>query len=241
MDPSLYEEMSSIQEKHWWYRARRKIISDAISQIRLPKASRILEAGCGPGGNLSMLKQFGDVCAIEPYGPACEIAKAKGVAEVQQSGLPGDIPFKAKFDLIGAFDVLEHIERDVEALESLRVALAPSGRLILTVPAYQWMWSAHDVRNHHVRRYTMQHLRRITETAGFNVERITHFNTLLFPLIAGVRLAQRGLNDSGSASETIPFAPLNATLEAIFGFERFMLRHAHLPFGVSILMVARAI
>jgi SAM-dependent methyltransferase len=240
MDPALYEEMSTIQENHWWYRARRRIIADAIALLPLPKMPRILEAGCGPGGNLAMLSQFGSVCAIEPYGPACKLAKAKNIAEVQQSGLPGNIPFAGGFDLIGAFDVVEHIEQDIQALESLRAALAPAGRLILTVPAYQWMWSAHDVRNHHVRRYTREHLQQTVKAAGYVIERASYFNTLLFPLIAGVRLIQRSLDDNGNSSESIPMQPLNRILEAIFASERFALRYTDVPFGVSILLVARA-
>jgi SAM-dependent methyltransferase len=239
MDPALYHEMSTIQEKHWWYRARRKILSDIIADLQLPETPRILEAGCGPGGNLAMLAQFGEVCAIEPYAPACALAKAKYVGQVEQAGLPGALPFAGTFDLICAFDVIEHIEQDKEALISLRAALAPSGRLILTVPAYQWMWSAHDVRNHHVRRYTRPQLRRVLEAAGFTVERASHFNSFLFPLIAGVRLAQRSLSKSGSSSETIPANPVNTALEALFASERHLLRHMNLPFGVSILLVAR--
>jgi SAM-dependent methyltransferase len=239
MDDSLYEEMAGLQSAHWWYRARRRILASEIARMGLLSNANILEAGCGPGGNLAMLAKFGTVAAIEPYQPARQVAADLNIADVQLAGLPGPLPFERKFDLIAAFDVIEHIREDLAALKSLRSAMAPKGWLLLTVPAYQWLWSQHDVRNHHQRRYTRTNFCRLVEAAGFEVKRSSYFNSHLFPVIAGVRLAQKAFGSNGASNETMPSQAINKILESIFAFERWPLSLMNYPFGVSIMLSAR--
>jgi SAM-dependent methyltransferase len=239
MEATAYLDMAQVQDSHWWYTSRRKILAMLISQLRLPRHAKILEAGCGPGGNLSMLDQFGNVCALEPYGPAAEIARSRGSWLIKSGSLPSGIAYEGPFDLIAAFDVIEHVEQDVEALAALRTRLGANGRLLMTVPACPWLWSAHDEHNHHFRRYTKSLLESRLRSAGFEIERISYFNTLLFPLIAGVRLLQKMLKLKSRAEEITPGPVTNGALATIFGAEKYLLSVMNMPIGVSLFAVAR--
>jgi SAM-dependent methyltransferase len=239
MDATAYADMARVQDTHWWYRARRHILSSVIAALPLTKRAQILEIGCGPGGNLAMLEQFGDVCALEPYGPAADIARSRGNWLIKAGHLPAALDFEGLFDLIAAFDVIEHVEQDVAALAALGTRLGPQGRLVMSVPACPWLWSAHDVRNHHFRRYTRAQLVTRLQEAGFEIERMTYFNSLLFPLIAAVRLLQNLLKISSGAEESTPGPLANKILETIFRAEAGLLKRINFPVGVSLLAVAR--
>ena len=149
MDRRVYDRMAEHDSTHWWYRARRDILADYLTREgRLPKEARILEIGCGTGHNLPMLAQFGRVDAIEIDPAARDVASqrlGKAVGDAPLPALPG-VP-DAHYDLIAVLDVVEHIEDDVAALQAMRARLAPGGKILITVPAHQWMWSAHDVVN----------------------------------------------------------------------------------------------
>lgn len=238
MDRSTYDRMAEIDRDHWWFVARRRIIARLIERHR-PKAGplRILEVGAGTGSNLDMLKGFGTVDAIEPDDDARAFAEARSGLTIKGGYLP-DVPIDdGAYDLIVLLDVLEHIPRDVEALACLRAKLAPGGKILVTVPGAPWMWSAHDVVHHHQRRYTAEHLGRVFREAGLRPRFCTHFNSLLFPLIATVRLANKLLGRD-SADDAMPPAPLNAALKAVFGAERYWVASLSIPFGVSMAMVA---
>ncbi len=240
MDKSVYLRMAEQDAEHWWFVARRRILQDQIASLQLPQGARILEAGCGPGGNLAMLSEFGKLDAFELDEDARQIASAKSGIEVRSGALPGDIGYQpGSFDLIAALDVIEHIEADLESVQALAKLLRPGARLIITVPAYRWLWSEHDDRHHHKRRYTRPAVRKLTEEAGLVVEKCSHFNTILFPMIAGIRLLKKLSNTAGKPDDDMPSPFMNAVLGRIFGAERFALRHISLPFGVSILCIAR--
>jgi SAM-dependent methyltransferase len=239
MEATAYLDMAKVQDSHWWYTARRKILATLISQLHLPRHAKILEAGCGPGGNLPMLDKFGNVCALEPYAPAADIARSRGNWLIKSGGLPSGIDYDGPFELIAAFDVIEHVEQDVEALAALRTRLGPNGRLLMTVPACPWLWSAHDEHNHHFRRYTRAHLATCLRNAGYEIERISYFNSLLFPLIAGVRLLQKALNVKSRAEESTPGLLVNGILGMIFSAEKYLLSVMNMPIGVSLFAIAR--
>ncbi len=141
------------------------------------------------------------------------------------------------YDLIALLDVLEHIEDDEAALRSIRTLLKPGGRILLTVPANRWMWSAHDTVHHHFRRYNPGSLRAVASAAGLKLYHLSHFNTLLFPLAAAARLAGK-LAGREEADDAQPPAPLNAAFTSIFGLERHLLGRVPLPFGISLFAVA---
>jgi SAM-dependent methyltransferase len=239
MERRIYRQMQAQEDAHWWFAARREILASEIARLPLPRPARILEAGCGAGGNLNLLKRFGEVAAVEPDAESRAFAARRTGVRVEAGHLPHGLPdLGGPFDLVCAFDVVEHVEDDAGAVAALGAQAAPGGFLAVTVPAYAWMWSEHDVQHHHRRRYRRGAARALFERAGLKVRRATYFNTLLFPPIAAVRLAKKALGAEGGSDEAMPPAPLNAALKGMFAAEAALLRAGDLPFGVSILIVA---
>lgn len=238
MERAVYERMAAIDGEHWWFAARRLILTDLIRRLDLPPNPRILEVGAGTGSNLEMLKGFGRVDAIEPDDPARALASQRSGIDVMGGMLPDGVTLEdGAYDLIVLLDVLEHIPDDEGTLKALRSKLAPGGRLMVSVPASPWMWSAHDVAHHHQRRYTAAGLEKVFRAAGYRTAYRSHFNTLLFPLIAAARLAGK-LTKREGGDDAIPPKPLNGLLKTIFGAERHAIGRASLPFGVSLALVA---
>src|SRR6185312_15111914 len=160
--------------------------------------------------------------------------------DVRAGHLPDEIPFRdQRFDLICMFDVLEHVDRDTEALVALKPLLKENGRILLTVPAYQWLWSAHDEFLHHQRRYSGVDLRWKISAAGFRPLKFSHYNAVLFPLAAVVRLKDKLLGNTKISGTAIPSSPVNRLLKHVFGAERYFLRYLNFPFGVSLLCILR--
>ncbi|MCR5873072.1 class I SAM-dependent methyltransferase [Phenylobacterium sp. J426] len=239
MERAIYDRLREIEQDHWWFEGRRAVLTSEIERLSLPADARVLEVGCGAGGNLAMLRRFGEVSAVEPDGPSREYAAGRGLAEVRGGLLPDGLPdFGGPFDLVCAFDVVEHVDDDAGAVRAMAAQLRTGGRLVITVPAYAWMWSAHDAAHHHKRRYVRPEVRNLIQAAGLKVRRVTHFNTLLFPPIAAIRLAKAALKRDGGDDEALPPPALNRLLASMFAAERGLLRAVDLPFGVSILAVA---
>lgn len=239
MDSQMYQQMMEVEDKHWWFVARRAIIEQVIRKLNLPADAKIFEAGCGTGGNLAMLSRHGRVSAMELNETARTFASELQLGEIQPGLLPDDIPFPDKnFDLIVLLDVLEHVEEDTASLQALFAKLKPSGWLLITVPAYPWLWSQHDDLLHHKRRYLLHHLQQIVGNAGYNVHFVSYFNFVLFPLIAGVRLVQ-GLFNKGGNEQSMPPKLVNKILTLLFGLERHLIGSLSLPFGVSLLLLAQ--
>jgi SAM-dependent methyltransferase len=238
MDRAIYDRMAEIDAGHWWFVARRRIVSALITQhVPLKPEARILEVGAGTGSNLAMLQRFGEVDAIEPDEGARALASRRGGIAVKGGLLPDQVEIAdGRYDLIVLLDVLEHIEHDVASLKVLRRKLAPGGRMLLTVPAAPWMWSAHDVAHHHKRRYTAATLRAAFREGGLRVRHMSHFNSLLYPLIATVRLLGR-LTGREGGDDAMPSPPVNSLLERTFASERHLVTRGALPFGVSLLAV----
>jgi len=242
LDATIYRLMAETQQNHWWFGGRRRILAAVLRRLPLPRPARVLEIGCGTGGNLQMLAGFGRVDAAEMDEYAIAIARAQGSgADVRRGWLPDAMPFEpaGQYDVICLFDVLEHIEDDESALRALRALLAPGGRVLLTVPAYQWLFGAHDRAHHHYRRYTTRRLRRIARAAGFEVCRSGYFNTLLFPVLAARRLLARAGRGEPEDDARMPSPLLNGVLAAVFGAERLVLPLFAFPYGSSAIAVLR--
>jgi len=241
MERAVFDRMAEQDSVHWWYVARRDILRDLIRrEVTLPEQARILEIGCGTGHNFEMLRGFGRLDAIEVDAEARALASQRLGQSVASAPLPEltGIPDGA-YHLIALLDVLEHVEDDRAALESIATKLAPGGRILATVPAYAWMWSAHDVVHHHKRRYSKRGLRAVVEAAGLRAERIGYFNSLLFPLAAAVRLAGK-ISGKDDSDDKMPSAPVNAVLRTIFGLERHLVGRVPLPAGVSLFALLSA-
>jgi SAM-dependent methyltransferase len=240
MEKATYRRMAEIQNRHWWYEARRRILSAFIHRMNLPPEARILEAGSGTGANLAMLSQFGVVQGFEPDDFARDHAWQCAGVETARGFLPDDVPFPGPYDLVGAFDVIEHIEDDAGSLAALCRLTKPGGYALFTVPAFMFLWSAHDRANHHFRRYRHLQFRALLERAGYEVTYISYYNTLLFPVVVAVRFLKKTLRLQDSPDDNMPRWPfLNMILRTIFAAERFMLGKVRLPFGVSIIALCR--
>jgi SAM-dependent methyltransferase len=239
MERVVYDRMAAHDSTHWWYRARREILAAYLTRYgNLPAGARILEIGCGTGHNLPMLARFGEVDAIEIDDAARAIAGerlGKPVASAPLPALPG--VERDAYDLIAVLDVVEHIEDDVAALRAMADCLTPGGKILIAVPAHQWMWSAHDVVNHHHRRYSKTMLNAAIRRAGLRHNGLRWFNSLLFPLAVAARVAGR-LTGKDDSDDSPPAKPLNAAFERIFGLERHLVGRMPLPPGLSIITLA---
>jgi SAM-dependent methyltransferase len=235
MERAVFDRMAELDQVHWWYVARRRILADLIRrEANLPDDARILEIGCGTGHNFEMLGRFGRLEALEVDDEARSLAASRLGREIGDAPLPGlaGVPDGA-YHLIALLDVLEHVDGRPESLRSIAAKLAPGGKILVTVPAYQWMWSAHDRAHHHKLRYSKKGLRRDAEAAGLRVDKIGYFNSLLFPLAAAVRLVGKAVGKS-SSDDTLPPGPLNSLFAGIFGLERHLVGRVPMPAGVSI-------
>jgi len=243
MNPEVYIKMAETEYSHWWFSGRRAILDAMIETLSLPKNAKILEVGCGTGGNLRMLDRFGNVNAFEMDANALGIASTKtnSFYDIRAGHCPDQIPFSDQsFDLICLFDVLEHIEQDAQTLIAIKQLLAKNGHILLTVPAYQWLWGQHDEFHHHKRRYSVSVLRQKIAVAELVPVKVSYFNSILFPLAVLVRIKEKLFASGSMAGIDIPWAPINRVLKIIFGVERFLLPRFNLPFGVSLLCVLKA-
>jgi len=240
MDPAYAAVHAAEDRAHWWFLGRRAVILAEMAR-RLPAGgARLAELGCGSGGMLEALGRFGTAVGVETDPALRERARERGL-DVRAGALPDAIPLEVgRWDAVCLFDVLEHVDDEAGALAACRRLLGPGGRLFVTVPAYAWLWSRHDELLGHRRRYTARTLRQVAERAGFAVERLTYFNTLLAPPIMAVRLARAALRRPGHDLDR-PAPWLNRALAACFSAEARLLAWMSPPFGISVLLAARRV
>lgn len=249
MEDALIQEMYQRQDHHWWFQGRARIVATLIgryaprSREREGRPLRLCDIGCGTGANLRMLADLGQVWGVEPSEDALQLARRVAEADIRLGGLPDALPFTdERFDVITLTDVLEHVEQDLASVRRCAELLAPGGIVVATVPAYQWLWTHHDEHHSHYRRYTLGSLRKLFQRAGLKVELASYCNSLLFPLMLTTRVAAR-VRQGGRRSYSalrLPWGPVNRALRSVFGSERHLLSFARLPFGGSVVCVARA-
>jgi SAM-dependent methyltransferase len=248
MDARELHAMLDHDEHHWWYRGRRRIVRAELDRLPLRAGGdrvrvRVLDAGCGSGRTLDELRDYGDATGIDLSEDGVAAARARGHADVCCGRLE-TLPWPdASFDLVTCLDVIEHTPDDRATLRELRRVTAPGGYLVVTVPAYGWLWSNHDVVNQHHRRYGRRTLRAAAIEAGWQLERITAFNGLLLAPAAAVRLAQRlRPRDIEQHESDLQVGPawLNGALELPLRAEAAWLgRGRTLPAGLSLLALLR--
>lgn len=242
MDAALMKATLAVDEHHWWYRGRRRVIRAELDKLALPPRARVLDAGCGSGRTLQELVDYGEVSGIELDADAAQLARSRGLGTVEVGRLE-ELPWNDDtFDLITCLDVIEHVADDARALRELRRVCRPGGWLLVTVPAYQALWSLHDEANHHYRRYSRASLRAAAAAGGWNVERLSSFNSLLLGPAAAVRLAQRHVGTHNGYTNDLALGPawLNDVLERPLEWEAAWLsRGRTLPLGLSLLALLR--
>lgn len=239
MEKVLYDEMRESETEHWWFQARREILLQVIKSF-VPKGASVLDVGCGTGFILEKLQHDYDAHGLDHAEVAVNYCHERGLTFVKQ-GLLGEETFNnKKFHLISFLDVIEHIEDDLAVLLAAKPYLSENGVVMITVPAFEFLWSAHDEIHHHKRRYTKETLTELLQKAGYTMRYISYFNTLLFPMIALVRVIGN-LTGRRNASDAKPQSKfVNEMLYRVFESERNLLPNVSLPFGVSLLAVAEA-
>ena len=245
-DASAFEFLFRMEQKHFWHVGRKEIILDVIKRNVTNLAdARMLEIGCGNGSVLAYLKQNGvnieggDIF-LEGLRFCQQRAGSEGLYHIDILSLP----FRNEFEIIGLFDVLEHIDDDEKALSEIHQALKPGGNLILTVPAHKFLWSYFDVQSHHERRYNKKELVAKLERNGFIINRISFFMFFLFPLLAAIRLIGNMFHMGKSGEDIKPSLELrtvpvvNDVFLGLLKLERLLIRYLSLPFGTSLLVLA---
>jgi SAM-dependent methyltransferase len=246
LDTQFYYDWAALEDKYWWFIARRRILEAAVKSLNLAPRSDILEIGSGTGGNLKLFSKYGNLFALESNDDAIALANKRGITEVLKGSLPDNIPYENnKFDLICLIDVLEHIDDDLGTLKNLHRLLKPGGKLLITAPAYKFLWSHQDEISQHKRRYIRSNLKNLISDAGFRVRYSTYFNTFFFPIVLTVRtfksIARSLLGKSVYEGNdyNMPSEPVNRLMTAIFSLERHAISRIPLPFGVSIMVIAQ--
>ncbi len=241
MDKQNYAAEKILEDYHWWYTGRKSILKNILNHyIGKSGEIKILEIGCGSGGNLDFLSKYGDLSAIELNDDARIHAKSKNICKVAYGKLPNDIPFDEKFDIICLFDVLEHIEEDDLSLQTIYKYLKKGGKVIITVPAFMFLWSNHDVLSHHKRRYSKSKINNMLRYTGFTVNYSSYFNSLLFPIILIIRLLEKLINSNIRKNDLRQENKIiNYVFKKIFSIESILLPSISLPIGVSIISIGK--
>ena len=236
MNNKTFSRQIKNQEKHWWFQARKEIIDQIISNMGLKKKNNILDFGAGSGVNLDMLEKYGLVDVHEQNKYAKKIIQKK---HKKIKNLYSTLKIKKNFyDLILVADVIEHIKKPKNLLKDLKKFLKKDGRILITVPAYQFLFSKKDEALGHYRRYSKKLLK--NELTEFNIEKISYFNTLLCAPIIIMTLLNKFLNrDYIKQVETTPNFILNKVCYFIFSIEKYFLKYFNLPFGISIYILIK--
>jgi SAM-dependent methyltransferase len=242
MKEHTYPIMFRVEQSHWWYTGRRKILASFLEDICrrvTDRRPRILDVGCGTGANLLMLSQYGDAEGVDVSEDALAFCRERGLEKVKL-GAAEKLPYDdGTFDLVTALDVIEHLDNDLAGLREMRRVLRPGGRVLLFVPTFMFLWGLQDDVSNHRRRYRLPELRRVLEQAGFEIERTTYANITFFLPILLARKVMRVTGIKAESENNINVSAFNGLLGGMLGAESVVLKYMNIPFGVSGLCVAR--
>ena len=233
--PILYQ----VEDSHWWYVGRRRIIRSLVEKMLSNRKARILDVGCGTGANLKMLADYGRAEGVDISPQAVEFCRERGLDSVRL-GAAEQLPYENdSFELVTALDVIEHLDDDVAGLREMRRVLRHDGRVLLFVPAFMFLWGVQDDVSNHRRRYTLPSLVKAVEEAGFAVEWSSYANISFFLPVLMVRSVMRWLGLRAATEYGINISLMNGPFSELFAAERFILKRGKLPFGVSAVCIAR--
>lgn len=248
MESSFYEDYYRHENSHWWFRWRYDLITKLVSSLKSDSSFRILDAGCGTGQMTKQLEAIGEAIGLDSAKEAIGYARSRGVQRLVRGSITAPPFGDASFDCVLALDVIEHVDDDMGILTSLFKVIKPGGHLIITVPAFDALWSEHDEINHHKRRYRSPQLKHLIEEAGFTVDRVSYCNTALY---LPVLLTRKAKNLWRAVSRQRPGEhrplqsdlgdypkPINEALYSLMRAETRLMERIDMPFGVSILAVA---
>jgi len=244
MQAHHYPILFEVEESHWWYLGRRRIIASLVEKIcqTLNKPNpKILDVGCGTGANLKMLANYGNAEGVDISSQAVDFCRRRGLDSVKLGAIE-HLPYDdSSFDLVTALDVIEHLDDDVAGLREIRRVLRRDGRVLLFVPAFMFLWGVQDDVSNHRRRYTLPSLLKAVEAAGFSSEWASYANVSFFLPVLLVRSVMRWLRLRAATEYGINIPLMNGPFSQLFAAERFVLNGGKLPFGVSAVCIARRV
>jgi len=238
MKEHAYTDLHQLEQNHWWYRGTRSIYRALLRRYVSCPCGLVLDQGCGTGGNLGLLSDWGPVTGLDPWRPALMLCPADVAVLVQ--GTAEALPFRDDaFGLVAMMGVIEHVADDVGMLRETRRVCQPAGTVLLLTSAFMFLWSQHDEANRHFRRYTARELREKAESVDLRVRYISYLNFFLFPVAALVRLFQRLLPWPGEPRlDMFPVPePFGTALAGLLVLEGRLMQWVELPFGVSLVAV----
>jgi 2-polyprenyl-3-methyl-5-hydroxy-6-metoxy-1,4-benzoquinol methylase len=242
MEEALFDAIHEHAERHWWFRARQRIVTHLLDRYHGPRSaseSRVLDLGCGVGNELAALARYGEVYGADASDKALALCRQRFQGPLDRVRLPDEVPYADEmFNLVVMLDVLEHVHDDAATLVRVRHLLEPGGMLCLTVPALRWLWSYHDVEHHHFRRYHRNELARLLLRQGYEIVLISYMNTVLLPFMGVARLMLQPETWTSSHLHA-GTGPLSEVFYRAFALERHVIPHARLPLGGSLVALAR--
>jgi 2-polyprenyl-3-methyl-5-hydroxy-6-metoxy-1,4-benzoquinol methylase len=246
VEETANRQFVELEKTHFWFVGRRRIFFHLLDRELAGRTdATVLDVGCGAGGMLAPLARYGEVMGIDTSAELVELCHERGFGRVVVGSAYTLPATPGSVDLLTLFDTIEHVPDDERVLRECRRVLAPRGLLFLSTPAYQFLYANNDRVAHHERRYTARELRRKLLAADLEPVQVTYFNTLLFPIILPAVLAKKireRFSDPGDGTNLSHSLPplVNRAMAATMGAERHLLARTSLPFGHSIIAIARA-
>lgn len=243
MQLERYQQIFLYENKHWWYRGRRKLLATICKSTLKNKNIKILDFGCGPGSTIKLLHTFGKVYGVDIEPQVVDYCKQKGMENIKIIENNKKLPFTSNsFDMITCMDVLEHIDREENTLNELKRLLKKDGLLVITVPAFPILWGKLDEHSHHLRRYTKKNFITILQKSGFKINKLTYFNYLFFFPIMAIRLFQRsffGTSNNWGVDPIVKNTFINTIITIVFYIDVLSSLKLNPPFGVSLCAIVK--